>query len=246
MRSLLFRCSSIGLLMTEPRSKAEGPLSVGAKTAIRKLVAQEIYGVDFEVSAKVLEKGIEVEPASLSLLNQVRGLSLVKNTERRHDDFITGEADVFDAGRRCGHDLKSSWSLATFPITVADCEDKVYEWQMRGYMRLWDAPRWEVNYCMVDTPERLIGYEPLPMHIVGHIAPHHRVTTWVVERDMEKEAAMIEKVKHARDYYAHVIAEFDRTHRIGGQDDPPPWSEDNGPPSATLNTKPAALATPDF
>lgn len=29
-------------------------------------------------------------------------------------------------------------------------------------------------------------------------------------------------------------------------DDPPPWSEDNGPPSATLNTKPAALATPDF
>lgn len=44
-----FRCSSIGKLMTEPKSKSEGPLSVGAKTYIRELAAQEIFGVDFVV-----------------------------------------------------------------------------------------------------------------------------------------------------------------------------------------------------
>ena len=32
-----FRCSSLGKLMTEPRSKSEGVLSVGAKTYIREL-----------------------------------------------------------------------------------------------------------------------------------------------------------------------------------------------------------------
>jgi hypothetical protein len=79
-------------------------------------------------------------------------------------------------------------------------------------MALWDASEWEVNYCLVNTPDRLIGYEPLPLHVVDHIPEHMRVTTWTVKRDAEKEAAIFERVKHARDYYHQVIAEFDRTH----------------------------------
>ena len=47
----------------------------------------------------------------------------------------------------------------------------------------------------------------------SHIPEHLRVTTWTVERDLEIEARMVEKVKAARVYYAEVVAEFDRTHR---------------------------------
>jgi hypothetical protein len=212
MRNVLIRCSSLGKIMTEPKTLKEGPLSVGAKTYIRQLAAQEIFGVDFEVSSKHMEKGNVVEPESLSLLNRVRSLELTKNTERRSDDFITGECDLFDADRKRGHDLKSSWSVATFPISVADCEDKLYEWQVRGYMRLWNASEWEVNYCLVDTPEKLIGFEPLALHVVGHIPEYMRLTSWVIQRDADKEAAMVEKVKHARAYFAQVIEEFDKTH----------------------------------
>lgn len=212
MTGYLFRCSSIGKLMTEPRTKSEGPLSIGAKTYIRSLAAQEIFGVEFEVTSKEMEKGLEVEPESIALLNRVRGLSLVKNTERKSNDWITGEADLFHVPRRRGHDLKSSWSLATFPITVADCEDRLYEWQMRGYMALWDADEWEVNYAMVDTPERLMRFEPFQLHSVSHIPEHMRLTTWLVKRDAEKESAMWEKVRHAREYFAEVVAEFDRSH----------------------------------
>ena len=207
-----FRCSSLGKLMTEPRSKSEGPLSVGAKTYIRELAAQEIFGVEFEISSKQIEKGIEVEGDSIDLLNSVRGLSLVKNVERRSNDFITGECDLFDAEAKRGHDIKSSWSIATFPITVADCEDRLYEWQMRGYMALWDADEWEVNYCLVDTPDRLIGFEPMPLHVVSHLPEWIRVTTWTVKRDLEKEAAIYEKVKAANEYLNLVINEFDQTH----------------------------------
>ena len=207
-----FRCSSLGKLMTEPRSKSEGPLSVGAKTYIRELAAQEIFGVDFVVSSKAMEKGIEAEGDSIDLLNSVRGLSLVKNTERRSNDFITGECDLFDASARRGHDIKTSWSIATFPITIADCEDKLYEFQMRGYMALWDAEEWEVDYCLVDTPERLIAFEPMDLHVVSHLPEWMRVTTWTIKRDLEKEAAIYEKVKAANEYLNLVINEFDQTH----------------------------------
>lgn len=214
MRDLLIRCSSIGKLMTEPKTKAEGPLSVGAKSHIRTLAAQDIFGVDFEVSSKEMEKGNLMEPEAIALLNRVRGLSLMKNTERRANDWITGECDLFDASARRGHDLKCSWSVATFPLIVVDCEDKLYEWQMRGYMWLWDADEWEVNYTLLSTPEHLARWEPASMHFVDHIPEHQRLTTSIVTRDAAKEAAMVEKVKAARSYYADVIAEFDRLHSV--------------------------------
>lgn len=208
-----FRCSSLGKLMTAPKTKSEGPLSVGAKTYIRQLAAQEIFSVDFVVSSKAMEKGIECESDSIAMLNNVRGLSLTKNAERRSNDFITGECDLFNPEAKRGHDIKTSWSIATFPISVADCEDKLYEWQMRGYMALWDADEWEVNYCLVDTPDRLIGFEPMELHFVSSIPERMRVTTWTVKRDKEMEEAIFEKVKHANEYFKQVIEEFEQTHK---------------------------------
>lgn len=213
MREILIRCSSLGKIMTEPKTLKEGPLSVGAKTYIRELAQQEILGVDFEFSSKETQKGIEVEDESIALLNRVRGLSLAKNTERKSNGLISGECDLYDAERKRGHDLKSSWSAKTFPGWVVDCEDKLYEWQMRGYMWLWDADEWEVNYALVDTPDRLIGFEPLQMHVVSHIPEHMRLTSWVIQRDRAKEEVIAEKVAAARDYYAQAIREFDQIHK---------------------------------
>lgn len=241
MQDLLIRCSSIGKLMTEPvsiddrfrtqaveeviakkkrtdeekallaRLKAQ-TLSEGAKTHIRSMVSQAIYGVDFEASSKEMEKGILVEPEAIDLLNRVRGLSLVKNTERKTNAWISGEADLFDRVGKRGHDLKCSWSFASFPIVLADCRDSLYEWQMRGYMWLWDADEWEVNYALITTPEHLCRWEPPSMHFVDHIPEHMRLTTWTVTRCADKEAAMVEKIKAARQYAAEVLAEFTTSH----------------------------------
>lgn len=215
MRDIKFRCSSIGKLMANPTAaaiKAGEVLSVGAKTYIRELAQQEILGIDFEFSSKETQKGLEVEDQSIALLNRVRGLSLVKNSERRTNEWLTGECDLYDAERRRGHDLKSSWSAKTFPGWLVDAIDSGYEWQMRGYMMLWDADQWEVNYALVDTPERLIGFEPIQMHLVSHIPEHQRLTSWIIERDFEKEREMIAKVKAAREYFAEVIQDFDQVH----------------------------------
>lgn len=213
MRELMIRCSSLGKIMTEPKTKAEGELSVGAKTYIRELAQQEIFGIDFEFSSKETQKGVEMEGEAIALLNRVRGLALEKNTERRTNGLISGECDLFDASARKGYDLKCSWSAKTFPGWVKDCEDKLYEWQMRGYMLLWDASSWEVAYALVDTPERLIGYEPLQMHVVSHIPEHMRLTGWQIERDAEKERDIERKVKAAQAYFMEVVAEFDAIHQ---------------------------------
>ncbi|WP_289241814.1 hypothetical protein [Delftia sp.] len=69
-----------------------------------------------------------------------------------------------------------------------------------------------MNYALVDTPERLIGYEPLQLHVVSHIPEHLRLTTWLVERDFAKERAIAEKVEAARDYYSQCIHEFGELH----------------------------------
>lgn len=214
-----FRCSSLGKLMTAPTAaaaKAGEILSVGAKTFIRDLVAQDIFGVEFIVTSKYMEKGTRCEADGIALLNRVRGLDLAKNTERKWNDYITGEADLWDADRKRGHDIKCAWSAATFPILASDAEDKEYEWQMRGYMALWDADEWEVDHVLVDTPDDLIGYEPMQLHIVGHIPEHRRLTSWTVKRCADKEALMIEKIKAARAYYAEVVAEFERQHQVAG------------------------------
>lgn len=237
MLDLLIRCSSLGKIMTEPKTKAEGILSKGAKSYIRSLVAQEIFGVEFEVSSKAMEKGLRCEGQSIDLLNRVRGLSLVKNAERRNNGLITGECDLFDASRSRGHDLKTSWSIATFPILSVDAEDRDYEWQMRGYMWLWDADEWEVNYSLVDTPEELIGYEPMQLHIVSHIPEHLRLTSWLVARDRDIELLMKERVEAARVYAQEVLREFDRTHAnpaLAATD--APWVSDSPAPA----TKPKA------
>lgn len=116
--------------------------------------------------------------------------------------------------------MKAAWSVASFPLCeedIASTQRAVYEWQFRGYMWLWDADVWYGQYCLVDTPESLLGgFEPLPLHIVSHIPERLRVTTWTVRRDAAKESAIIEKAKHARAYYAEVIAEFERSHGEAG------------------------------
>lgn len=239
MRELLIRCSSVGKLMGEPKKKGE-ILSDTAKAYVRELAAQDILGVDFEIGGKPIEKGIEVEPEVIALINRVRGLSLTKNTERRTDEYLSGECDLFDPVTRIGRDAKAAWSAQTFPIVwedIADTQRRLYEWQCRAYMRLWDSPEWWIEYGLVDTPERLIGYEPLPLHVVSHIPEHLRLTGACFKRDMALEASMVEKVKAARVYYAEVVADFDRTHRSVPADPlgelaPPPWEEPKAPASA--------------
>lgn len=206
----LIRCSSLGKIMAEPTAaaaKAGEVLSQGARTYLRELVAQEVFAFSPQLDARPVKKGIAVEAECIAMVARRYGLTLAKNTERRSDGLITGEADIVYPG--AGRDIKASWSLATFPLLAEDCRDALYEWQMRGYMRLWDVDEWHVDYCLVSTPEDLIGYDDPTLHRVDYIPEAQRVTTWTVKRDREKEALIERKVIAARAYMAEVLRRFE-------------------------------------
>lgn len=199
---LKIRCSALGKIMTEPKSKSE-KLSVGAKTYIEDLAKEFVYDYEKVVTTKEMEKGILVEEHSIALINSVFFASYEKNSERRSNDWVTGECDIF-TGRKI-IDIKSSWSLATFPATAFAGHDKDYEWQMRGYMWLWDCELAELHYCMVNTPDELIHYEDQSLHYVDHIDPSLRITRVPYGRDRALEEKIKEKVVAAREYFNEIV-----------------------------------------
>jgi len=206
--SILFRASALSAIMTDGKGKDE--LSVGAKTYVTKLAKEFVYGYDERITSKYMDKGIRVEDASIDLYNAVKLTSYAKNTERRENAWITGEADIVATHKII--DIKSSWSLATFPVLAEQGEDKGYEWQLRAYMMLWDKPYAEIAYCLVSTPDDLIGWEAPSLHQVDHINRELRVTLVPYERNLVLEEKIKVKVEAARLYYEQIVREIANQH----------------------------------
>jgi hypothetical protein len=206
--SILFRASALSSIMTDGKGKDE--LSVGAKTYVSKLAKEFVYGYDEKVTSKYMDKGIRMEDESIDLYNAVHLSSHAKNAERKNNLWITGEADIVADDKII--DIKSSWSLTTFPVLADQGEDKGYEWQLRAYMWLWDKPQADIAYCLVTTPDDLIGWENKQLHQVDHINRELRVTVVAYERDPALEEKIKVKVEAARVYYDHVIQEISKQH----------------------------------
>jgi len=211
MNTIKFRASSLSEIMTDPKGKDE-ILSVGAKTAIIKIAKEIIYGYDEQFSSKYTEKGLRVEDESIDLLGSVLLKSFVKNKERKTNDWITGEADIVTEDSII--DIKSSWSLATFPVIADQGKDKGYEMQLRAYMWLWDKPKATIAYCMVSTPEDLMKWEAQSLHSVDHIIPELRVTLVHYERDRTIEEKIKFKVEAARQYFEEICREIGKQHEF--------------------------------
>lgn len=195
--------------MTEAKAKDE-PLSVGAKTEIESMAKQLVYGYDEVFTSKYTEKGTMVEEESIALYNSVFFTSHVKNTERKSNDWVTGECDIAAPAKII--DIKSPWSLSTFPATAAAGRDKDYEWQGRVYMWLWDRPEFEVAYCLVNTPQELIGYEREELHYVDQIPEVLRVTRVQYQRDPALEDRIKFKVEAANKYLDQLVKQIADEH----------------------------------
>lgn len=204
-----FRASSLAEIMTDPKGKDE-LLSVGGKTCVEKIAKQLIYGYTETVSSKYMDKGIQVEDVSIELYNSVMFTSHAKNIERKTNDWVTGECDI--ATPRKITDIKSSWSLPTFPATANQGKDKTYEWQLRAYMWLWDVDEAELAYCMVNTPEDLIGWDDPALHYVDHIAQELRLTLVQYTRDRALEDKIKARCEAANQYLDLVMQQIADEH----------------------------------
>ena len=202
-----WRPSQLGKLMTNSRSKSD-PLSETAKSEIRKIAKQDFFGYELNIKTKPMIKGTDWEHLGIELLNDVRFTKkYTKNNLRLENEYMTGCCDILMDDLII--DIKSSWSLDTFPATPSEGENSDYEWQGRAYMWLYDRPAFELVYTMYTTPDDLLTeWDNLSIHRVDHIPMHHRVTVLSYERDMDKEEEIRERLIYCNEYYSKYINEL--------------------------------------
>ena len=210
----LFRCSSLGKLMTYPDKDT---LSAGPKTFLGQIFKEEFYQKTSQIQSRYLDKGLMVEEEAIALYSKVCDKKFVKNDKRFDNDHITGEPDILSDDLI---DIKCSWNHTTFPLTTDTIPNKDYYWQLQGYMELTGKNLSKLVYCLVDTPDELVyteikkitaqlGMIDLPeeleqeiwdSHRLEGIDPKFRVKEFVVERNQKDIDAIYKRVGLARDY----------------------------------------------
>jgi hypothetical protein len=218
------RCSQIGKIMTNPRTKGER-LSQTTKSYILELAIQEKYGIHKEFWSRYTDKGNEVEPEAIKLTESVLDVGFIyKNEEQFSNDWVTGKPDV---NTDVLIDVKSSWDAFTFFDKVIENElnNKDYYYQLQGYMWLTDKQEALLCYCLIDTPLQIVEDEIRrehwkqnlisessdlrefveDKHMFGHIPMEKRVKTHVVKRDDEVIEAIKTRIEECNEYYNEII-----------------------------------------
>ena len=221
----LIRCSSLGCLFTEPKSKADkekGLLSKTAQTHLIKTYIAEYWGIEKDITTKQMEKGTGCEDESITLVSTHDKEFYRKNEETKTNAYIKGTADIVLSD--CVDDIKTSWDAHSFLPKLVEPIDDTYYAQLQGYMWLYEKPRARLRYCLVTTPESLrlqeMYYLARRMDVVtmespafvrewkkierqmifDHIPVHERVITLEVPRNDEYIAKIPEKVERAREF----------------------------------------------
>jgi hypothetical protein len=153
---ILFRSSSVGSLLTEPKSKADkdaGNLSETAKSLTEDLWLYNTYGFRESIKNDYMDKGISCEQDSMDLVQDVLGGQFrSRYNQQLTNDYISGCPDIVLSDYV--EDIKTSWNLKTYfnaePTTM-------YITQAQCYMWLTGRLKYRLIYCLVPTPQHIIA-----------------------------------------------------------------------------------------
>lgn len=159
----LFRCSALGYLLVEPRTKAAkeaGELSETTKTNLIDIYVSAKYGRQTDITNKYITKGLMVEEDSITLYSRVKKTFFKKNEKHLSNEFIKGTPDLFTGSEiekaETIIDIKSSWDIFTFFRNIPKGVNDMYYYQLQGYMALTGAKSAKLAFCLIDTPETMI------------------------------------------------------------------------------------------
>lgn len=143
-------------------AKVKGNLSVGAQTYCKKWLKEFLFKRRDELKNKYVKKGHSTEEDGFTLMaTELKLGMLYKNTERKENDWMTGECDLNLKDNV--YDNKASWSLDTFPMFETEI-DKKYWVQLQVYGCLWDVKNLNLCYTLNDLDDDsvydIIKWEP--------------------------------------------------------------------------------------
>lgn len=224
MSDIKIRCSSIGKIMTNPRTKGE-VLSETTKTYLQELYLQLEYGIRKEFWSRYTDKGIACEKSAIILCNEVLNWGLTEEyiegdrQEYFKNDYVLGHTDVFTDWMLA--DVKCSWDGTTFPWFKDKMDNKDYYYQLQGYMWLTGHDTSTLAYCLIDTPDTLLndeirrkGWELNQIadneaieeyvrskHTFSQIEKSKRVKAYRIDRDESVIESIIDRIDLCREYY---------------------------------------------
>ena len=209
----LFRCSSLHKLIGDGRSKA-AVISDTAKSAIRDIVKEDLYGFRSFTGNQYTQKGNLLEDLAIQMSGKMRLRNYQKHAGRVENELITGECDVLDLKNKLIIDTKCTWDIGTHPFFADEAMEKVkkagYDIQMQAYMWLYDCEVANIDFWLFPCPPELLnGWDDIDqlVHLVEKIDIRERKTTVVIERDEAIIQKIKDKVPHCQEYYAKLFAE---------------------------------------
>ena len=209
----LFRCSSLHKLIGDGRSKA-AVISDTAKSAIRDIVKEDLYGFRSFTGNQYTQKGNLLEDLAIEMSGKMRLRNYQKHVGRVENELVTGECDVLDLERKLIIDTKVTWDIGTHPFFADEAMEKVkkagYDVQMQAYMWLYDCDVANIDFWLFPCPPELLnGWDDIDqlVHLVEKIDIRERKTTVVIERDEAIIQKIKDKVPHCQEYYAKLFAE---------------------------------------
>jgi hypothetical protein len=209
----LFRCSSLHKLIGDGRSKA-AVISDTAKSAIRDIVKEDLYGFRSFTGNQYTAKGNLLEDLAIEMSGKMRFRNYQKHVGRVENELITGECDVLDLERKLIIDTKVTWGIGTHPFFADEAMEKVkkagYDVQMQAYMWLYDCEVAEVDFWLFPCPPELLkDWDDIDqlVHLVEAIDIRERKTTVTIERDESVIQKIKDKIPHCQNYYEQLFAE---------------------------------------
>ena len=209
----LFRCSSLHKLIGDGRSKA-AVISDTAKSAIRDIVKEDLYGFRSFTGNQYTQKGNLLEDLAIEMSGKMRLRNYQKHVGRVENELITGECDVLDLKNKLIIDTKCTWDIGTHPFFADEAMEKVkkagYDVQMQAYMWLYDCDVANIDFWLFPCPPELLnGWDDIDqlVHLVEKIDIRERKTTVVIERDEAIIQKIKDKVPHCQEYYTKLFAE---------------------------------------
>ena len=209
----LFRCSSLHKLIGDGRSKA-AVISDTAKSAIRDIVKEDLYGFRSFTGNQYTQKGNLLEDLAIEMSGKMRFRNYQKHVGRVENELITGECDVLDLERKLIIDTKVTWDIGTHPFFQDEAMEKVkkagYDVQMQAYMWLYDCEVANIDFWLFPCPPELLkDWDDIDqlVHLVEAIDIRERKTTVIIERDEAVIQKIKDKIPHCQNYYEQLFAE---------------------------------------
>lgn len=189
MKEFKIRCSQIGKIMSN--AKVKGELSQTCKTYLHDFYAHD----NEEIHSKYIDKGNEVESDLIDFAAVQLGYGIAeKNKVTVHDEYFVGTCDV--NAHDAIIDVKASWNRKTLHQQVLDGLDKDYEWQLQGYMHLYQKEKAILFFGLMNTP----GTDWTDEIIYEDMPDNERWLAYNIVADKERINLVIERVKQCREY----------------------------------------------